>query len=144
MLQYTVLLILWSISSRLQSIHCVSPTDLNLVVYIILGAVDSLSYTMKAFRTLSAEYFILSGKRHTDVFLYCWSFLQLAYKCFVWVSLGLLVHVSPIRCLQLELLACVFIVLAICIRLKSPSIRKWYISKQYEHVPTEIPTEDDV
>ena len=138
MLQYLVVLFIWSFSSRLQSIQCMNPIDFNFIIYFIVGLLDTMSYTTKAYKTLGAEYFLISGVRHTDVFLYCWTCLQLAYKVCVWTALGLFVTVSPTHCLHSELFACFLLLTAVVIHVNSSRLRKWHITK-YEKIPMEIP-----
>lgn len=141
MLQYLVLLFVWSVSSLLHAPYCFNVLDWNFVALLFFCFMDTASQSQKAFRTLRAEYAIISGKNVTDVFLYAWTFMHLTKHVCIWASLSIIVHVSPIACCNSPLLACVLLLYVYFVKEYSNVIRKWWISTRYEKYTPVSPTE---
>lgn len=137
MLQYIVIIFIWSVSSIFTRVACFNILDFNFCIFLLATLIDCLSHTRKAYRTLRAEYGMLTGvAQSTDTFLYCWSFIHFSKNLSVWVALGLLVHVSPVACAHSPILACVLLLYALFIKEYSNSVRKWWISKHYDVLVT--------
>ena len=142
MLQYVFMLFMWSVLSLVVENKCYNILDLNFVVYVCMGLVDCAAHCQKAYKTLKAEYGLLSGTNTWDTFLYVWCCMHGTKALFQWIAMGLLVGVSPISCSNAPILACVLLLYCIFIKEYANSIRKWWVSKYYHTVVT-IP-EDEI
>ena len=136
MLQYIVILFMWSVSSLLFPTYCLNILDLNFCVYIGVMLLDSTSHTQKAYKTLRAEYSIIAGTNSKDIFLYIWSTIHCLKALCLWLALGLFVDVSPISCVRGHIPACIMLLYALFVKEYSNGIRKWWISRYYETVVT--------
>lgn len=136
MIQYLSIVFLWSIMHYIQSPMCLSFWDVNFLALIACSSIDSLAHMLKAYRTLRAEYHLVTGQPLSDCFLYIWPLLQLFKKLNIWLGLSLLISVSPVKCIDNPLLGCLLLLVSIIIQHSSKRLRKWWLNNHYESLST--------
>lgn len=145
MLQYLSIIFLWSIFHHIQTPQCMSMMDINFIALIIFASVDSVAHMIKAYKTLKAEYHLITGVPLSDCFLYLWPLMQFFKKLNIWLGVSLLINVSPTACVDSPLLGCMLLAISIVIYKSSKRLRKWWIHNHYDTVPTSVngPTGDN-
>ena len=142
MLQYLFVISLWSFMYYIQPVSCFDMKDINFFVYACAIIIDVFAHAIKAYRTLRAEYHLITGRPLSDCFLYVWPLMQSFKKISIWVSMGLLLTISPISCMHSPLLACAFLFTSLAIQKASKRVRKWWVHSNYDSVPIDSHDEE--
>lgn len=134
MLHFFIVLFIWSFSYYLKSPECLLLSDVNFIILILFSLGDATTHAIKAFRTLRAEYHLVTGQPLSDCFLCIWPLIHFAKKIGMWLAMAMLVSVSPMACVHSPITACFILAIVYGIQRSANRLRKWWVRSSYQPV----------